>query len=1393
MNSVDLLSRLRSHNIRLWAEDDQLRYSAPKGGVTDDILAEIRKNKDELLHLAKNTGRFSRTLSLVSVERTDNLPLSFAQKRLWFLHHFEPDSVAYSMPRRIRLKGPLSQNALENAFLELAHRHETLRTTFDTADDKPVLRIAAEPKIQFDRIDLRHMPNVESEVEAKRLSVEDARHPFDLKRGPLVRIRLFQLEDEVHILHFNMHHIISDHWSFGVMARELTALYTAFIKGQNPDLPDLPVQYADYAAWQQQWMQGEVLEEQLNYWRVKLGGALPVLALPTDRPRPAIQTHHGAIEMLALPRALSDALQAMSRREGVTLFMTLLAAFKTLLYRHTGQEDMVVGTPIANRNRVETERLIGFFMNTIVMRTDLSGQPTFRALLGRLRETALGAYAHQDMPFEKLVEALAPVRDLSGTPLFQVFFNHVVSTGEQFGALPGIETEVVGGLERESKFDMSLNVFEINGGIELHLIYNTDLFDGWRMVKMLNQYQVLLEAIVSDADQRISELALLTETERHQILVAWNDTQHDFPSEKTFVHLFEERVKRSPDAIAVISEDETLTYQKLNQRADQIAHRLYALGVRPEIVVGLCVERSVKMVVGILGILKAGGAYLPLDPEYPQERLQYMVKDTGADIILTSRRLMGLLNSLGELSLIPLDADDVFDEGLVGNDKVPSIAPHPSNLAYVIYTSGSTGHPKGTLIEHHSLVNYLFWVNTHLMLDGGVRLPLITKLTFDASLKQLFAPLMRGDEVLIYPDDVVAQPTRLLRALAANHQFGLNCTPSLWRAIIDEICHNPDVQPMNSLSHLFIGGERLSPDIISRSFETLPHLHVWNLYGPSETTANSSAAKISSPGHATIGRPIANTQIYILDSEHQITPIGVPGELHIGGEGLARGYLHRPDLTSERFIPNPFSDKPGARLYNTGDLGCYWPDGNIEFLGRIDNQVKIRGFRIELGEVETALCQHPSVSQAVVVALEERPGDKRLIAYVVAVPAENDPSPGLRSFLQEKLPEYMIPSAFEFLDALPRTPNGKVDRRALPEPNWERSRLDTHTKAPVVPRDILEVQLAKIWEKVLGVKNIGMQDNFFDLGGHSLLAVRLFSLVHKIFGKDLPLTTLFKAPTVRQLASIVRQKGLSASWSSLVPIQPDGARPPFFCIHGCNGRVLHFYDLARHLGPDQPFYGLTAQGREDDQDLHEQFEEMAAHYINEIRTVQFEGPYFIGASGAGCFIALEMAHQLKSQGQDVALIVNLVPSPAQSNSSPSKLSIVRSMWQFYHRIYIFMQTRPFLPTIKFTFANRVLYRWKILHKFVPIEIHRRRRFIKRFSEARSRYTPEAYHGRIACILQDKFAGNPQKGIGEWQSLSVGDLDIRFIPGNILSMWREPHVKTLAAQIKSCLDEAQVHN
>ena len=1067
----------------------------------------------ERIEAARRSDEGLKTPPLQAVSLDKDLLLSFAQERLWFLHHLEPDSVAYSIPHSIRLKGVLRKDALEKAYVELARRHETLRTTFHSTDGNPVLRIAAEPRIPFDTVDLRHLPDVERKAEVKRLSEEDARKPFDLRQGPLFRIRVFQLEDEVHVLYSNMHHIISDFWSFGVMAREVAALYTAFIKDESADLPELPVQYADYAVWQRQWLQGEALEAQLNYWQDKLGGELPVLDLPTDRPRPAVQTHRGAIESLVLPKELTDALRAMSRREGVTLFMTLLAAFKTLLYRLTGQGEIIVGAPIAGRNRTELEGLIGFFMNTIVMRTDLSGHPSFRELLGRVKETALGAYAHQDMPFERLVEELSPERDLSRPPLFQVLFNHMVAMGDKAAELPGLGTEAVGGLDQESKFDMTLNVWEGEGGIELRSIYNTDLFDSWRMAQMLKQYQMLLESIVSHPDQRIGELVLMCEKEREKVINMGSGPKSKYPKDQGFQEVFARQVTRNSKAVAVVLEDQSLTYHELNTRANQLAHYLKRHGVGPEVRVGLCLNRSIEMIVAVLGIFKAGGAYVPMDPNYPQERLAFVAKDADLRVILTQEQFQEHLSHLGG-EHIHLDAD----WPVIGQEKESNPVGQGSaeSLAYVLFTSGSTGQPKGVEVEHRQVLNYVDGILEQLKLRAGASFAMVSPLTADLGNTMLYPALATGGTLHIISEDR-AMDSVALGAYFQHHQPDcLKIVPSHLASLL----MGPAPAEVLSQKRLVVGGEACPWNLVEKVQTLKPGCRVINHYGPTETTVGVTTHRVEATDRTTIhspsvpiGRPLPNSHIYILDSHQNPVPLGVAGEVYVGGRGIARGYAGAPDLTAEKFVPHHYSEKPGARLYKTGDRAKFQPDGTIEFLGRIDHQVKLRGFRIELGEIETVLNQHKRVQAATVVLGEKEGREKQLVAYVVPRQGQLSPSV-LRQFLKQTLPEYMVPTIFMMLEDLPLTPNGKVNRRALPAPDLERSRLETKL---VAPRTQVEKVLAKIWNEVLGLERVGVHDNFFELGGHSLMATRVVSRIQQEFQVDLKLIGFFKMPTIAEL------------------------------------------------------------------------------------------------------------------------------------------------------------------------------------------------------------------------------------------------------------------------------------
>jgi amino acid adenylation domain-containing protein len=1071
------------------------------------------KEKKELLALLLEEEGFNLDKPPVITPREGGevAPLSFAQQRLWFLDLLEPGSIAYNTPAAFRLFGPINVKALKLSLKEILRRHDVLRTTFTTAGDQPVQVISSSLTLTVQVVDLQDLLATERESEVQRLATEEAQRPFDLSQGPLLRATLLKLNEEDHVLLLTMHHIVSDGWSMGIFFRELSILYEAFSAGKPAPLAELAIQYTDFAVWQRQWLQGDVLETQLAYWRQQLDGAAPALELPTDRPRPAVQTQRGAIEALALSKEVTDALQVMSRREGVTLFMTLLAAFKTLLYRLTGQKDTIVGTPIANRTLPELEGLIGFFVNTLVMRTDLSGQPSFRELLGRVRETTLGAFDHQDLPFEKLVEALHPERDMSRTPLFQIMFAIQNMPAEEL-QLPGLTLSAFAIESITVRFDIEILLRKKPEGLSGRVVYNTDLFDDATIARLMGHYETLLESIVADPDQRISDVQILTDTERQQLLVDWNDTSSGYPDYCCVHQLFEQQVEHRPDAVAVVYEDEQLTYRQLNTRANQLAHYLEKLGVGPEVLVGICLERCLEMIIAMMGILKAGGAYVPLDPEYPQERLGFMLADTGSPVLLTHSRLVAELPR-HEAKVICLDSD--WDAIARHNGETPVSATSVENLAYVIYTSGSTGKPKGVAISHGGLLNLVFWHRNVFEVTASDRATQLAGSAFDASVWEVWPYLTAGARLHVVSAEKLVSPEQL-RDWLVSEEITLTFLPTPLAEQVLKL----DWPPQTPLRTLLTGGDKLhrSPP------ESIP-FKVVNNYGPTENTVVTTSGVVLPNSDADIqppiGCPISNTEVYVLDKRLRPVPVGVPGELCIGGESLARGYLNRPNLTAENFIPNPYSDTPGARLYKSGDLVRYLQDGSIEFLGRIDHQVKIRGFRIELGEVESVLGRHPTVEEAVVIAREDVPGDKRLVAYVVASHESTPTFSELRSFLKEKLPDYMIPSAFVYPDALPITPHGKVDRRALPAPEQSRSELEA---VYVAPQSEVERIIAEVWQQVLRIEQVGMHDNFFDLGGHSLLLIQIHNKFQELFKKEIPIADIFRYPTIKALAGHLTQE-----------------------------------------------------------------------------------------------------------------------------------------------------------------------------------------------------------------------------------------------------------------------------
>jgi amino acid adenylation domain-containing protein len=1237
LRATQVISKVR----RIFKLDIPLRrlFESPTvAGFAEHVQAELK------------TARQDNAPVLAPVERKGDLPLSFAQQRLWFLEQWNPGSAVYNIPILCRMAGPLNLEALEKSLIEILLRHEALRTTFVEEHGQPVQRIVADATLKLAVTDLAHLPEAEREAEADRMTAEDSRRPFDLVHGPLLRARVLRLCGEDHVLILAMHHIVTDGWSHGVFFRELGVLYEAFSKGQDSPLAPLPIQYPDFAVWQRRCLQGEALDREIEYWREQLRG-LAVLELPTDRPRPPVQGYRGNQKGFTLSSSLLQALNNLSRREGATLFMTLLAAFQTQLHRYSGQQDIAVGSPIANRSCKELEGLIGFFVNTLVMRTKLEGNPSFRELLRRVREVALEAYAHQNLPFEKLVEELNPERDPSRSPLFQVVLV-LQNADDSMLSLPGIIVEQKTQNTGTAKFDLLMELEEKPEGLAGSLEYNTDLFDDATIERMIGHFRTLLEGIVANPDQQVSELPLLTEAERRQLMVEWNDTRTDYPRDACVHPLFEAQVERAPDAVAIVFEGETFTYRELNARANRLAHYLIKHGVGPDVLVGICVKRSLEMAVGLLGILKAGGAYVPLDAEYPRERLEFMVRDTGIRILLTQSPLMGSMPA-GVKELFCLDAD--WNKLEAESDLNPAGGAGPENLAYVMYTSGSTGTPKGVEVLHRGIVRLVMNAG-YARFHKDERYLQLATISFDASTFEIWAPLLHGASCVICP---AALPSpEQLGELIRNHRVStLWLTASLFNMIISDA-----PETLQGVSQLLIGGEQLSTPHVRLAQEKLDGVQIINGYGPTESTTFTCCYTI--PGGITpetvlpIGRPIANTQVYILDGNLNPMPVGIPGEIYIGGDGLARGYLNRPELTAEKFIADPFSAGEGSRLYKTGDLARYRPDGNIEFLGRLDHQVKLRGYRIELGEIEAVLCQHPGISASAVMLREDAPGDKRLVAYVALKTrgAAQVESSELRRFLHQKLPDYMIPSVFVPMDAMNLTSSGKVDRRALPVPELHRPEMEENL---IPPQNDIEKTLAAIWAKALGVEHISIHDNFFDLGGHSLRATQVISQIRRTFNVDLPLRQLFDTPTVAGLAQQVqsglgmkRQKHVNIA-PSIIQIQKNGSNPPLFILHDLIGDVNFAHQLAVNLGASQPVYGFHNTFGTIDSSSERRLEELASRYVEDLVAFQPNGPFCLAGYSFGGFLAYEMARQLSSRGLQVGHLAIIDTGP----SFPNMLSI----------------------------------------------------------------------------------------------------------------------------------------
>jgi amino acid adenylation domain-containing protein len=1362
----------------------------------DSMQAELSPAKRALLD-ARLKG-LHRQAGIVRRGLIGEAPPSFAQEQFWFVDRVGQGGAAYHSCVPVRLSGALEIVALERALGEIVRRHEALRTTFREVDGALAQVMAPYAGFTLPVEDLSALAETEREAEMRRLVDAQLARPFDLVAGPLFRAVLLRLGDDAHVLAPCMHHIVTDGWSWGVFFRELWALYGAHRDGRASPLAELPVQYADYAVWQREQSAGEERARLLAYWTTQLAGAPALLALPTDHPRPAERRNRGALERIQLPAELSEPLQALARDEGATLYMVLLAAFQILLCRYTGDDDVVVGAPAAGRTRREVQELIGLFMNTLVMRTRLAGDPSVREVLQRVREVTLGAYEHQDLPFDTLVADLQPKRTASYAPLFQVFFE-LRNADSASPHVPGLTVQRLGTTSETAKFDLALDLTASVHGLAGGLRYNTDLFDRSTIRRMAGHFERVLRQMVAAPDTRLSALTLLDATEREQVVETWNATTATYPANQCVHERFAAQAARTPGAVAVMFGDETLTYAELDRRANQLAHSLRRRGAGPETRVALCLERSVDLIVALFGTLKAGAAYLPLDPSHPPDRLAYMLADASAAVLITQERLRARLPVSAGVEVIALDTEWIA----IAREAVdaPASGVTAENLCYVIYTSGSTGLPKGVAMHHRGVANYIDWALRAYRAGEGQGAPVFTSLAVDLTVTSLL-PLFAGRPVRLLPEEHAVEA--LVDLLRTRPGFGLIKITPLHLAVLTSRLTPGEAR--TAARTLVIGGEVLDAATTQFWQDEAPGVALVNEYGPTETVVGCSAYTVppgtQREGAVAVGGPIQNLRFYVLDEVGEPVPIGLPGELYIGGAGVARGYLRRPGLTADRFVPDPFAsaEMSGARLYRTGDRARWRPDGTLLILGRIDHQVKVRGYRVELGEVEAVLRQHAGVRDGVVMLREDRPGDPGLVAYVVGdVTAET-----LRAHMQRSLPEHMVPGAFVGLASLPQTSTGKLDRKALPAPEYAIA-----DPALDAPKDFVEVQLIHIWEALLGVELIGPAQDFFELGGNSLLALHLFAQIKRKLHCDLPLATMVAGATIRQMAAAIRaqRQAVPAPPAPVIPLQPNGTLPPLFCVHPAGRGVSIYVHLVRHLGPQQPAFGVVDLG----EDLARPVAQIAAEHVRTIRSLQPDGPYYLLGWSFGGTVVYEMAVQLERQHQQVAFVgVMDTMEPELQRGLPKRSDALRVAT--LAKEIAEKMGRPFSlrrEDLEGLDLNEQCRRavdalhaqMAAPHDFTATNLREDYYDVVALRDQSKRgYQPDRLSARLTLFrpinapeeyarIFAPFTEEEARTLG-WCRLAANGVDVHRIPGTHRAMHCEPHVRVLAQRVRESLAAAR---
>jgi len=1326
-------------------------------------------------------------------------PLSYSQERLWFLSQLEPENYAFNRPFAFRLRGPLDLGALRRAINSIIERHEILRTVYPSEVGQPRQVVLPAQELPMPAREVGRSATRSPEDELQDFLQAESHRQFDLARGPILHTSLFRLAADDHVLFVNVHHIAFDGWSASVWLSEMSRLYQAFAAGEPGVLEDLPVQYADYAAWARERFGEQTLEPQLAYWRQNLRAPLARLDLPFDHARQSAQTHRGAHRDLLLSAELTTRVAGECRRRKITPFVLLLGAYCALLHRYTGQTDIVIGSPTANRDRPETERLIGFFVNTLVLRTHVDGVQSFEDLLATLRTTVLGAQANADVPFEVLVADLQPQRDLRFPPLFQVLFNY-----ENLGAAEVARTVDLTIREHDfqsgiAQFDLGVEITPAAGGLRCRFDYNTDLFDDNTIARMMGHYATLLAAALDRPGESIAALDLIAPEEMQLLLEHWTQTGAPYSEQETVIDLFEACAAKHPRRTALLQGDTAISYSELNERANRLAHLLQSLGLTADQRVAVYLERSIESVEAMLAVLKAGGVLLLLDPAYPAEVIRHAVEDARAGMLVTRAALLERLEEFGGVTVC---LDELGGRLETREKRNPGVRRPLESLAYIIYTSGTTGWPKGIAIPHRQLAIGMAWLGqAHPFNEEDVgchRAPL----GFQDALWEVFAALTQGGPLVVVAEAEAGEPRRLVEVLARHRVTRLIAVPALIRALLDLV---PDLAArVPHLTFWIATGETLSGDLYRRFIQRMPHTRLYNFYGTAE--AGDVAWYTPDPHYdhmlrCPIGRPISNVRTYILDETRRPVPIGILGELYVASSGLAHGYLNNPDLTAERFLRCPFGQQPDARMYRTGDLARFLPTGDIDLVGRVDQQVKLNGMRIEPEQVEAVLEEHPMVEGAWVDVRADPSGDRRLVAYVVGRAGPES----LLAFIRPRLPRYMVPQLFVHLDSLPRTPTGKVDRHALPDPDWA---LRTATRRAVQPRNEVERRLAAIWSELLGVAEVGVEDDFFEIGGHSLLAARLMARVEREFGTSLPLALLFEHSTIAGIADALRAKEEPPGWNPLVPIQAGGEHAPLFVVHGMLGNVLHLRHLAQALGPDQPFYGLQARGLDGLETPQDRVEDMASDYLRAIRRVQPHGPYFLGGYSFGGLVAFEMSRQLTAQGEQVAALVlfdtKLVRPPQPAAARRSLVIALRREIRALPRTLEYIRGLPLRQRL--SFLRRKVEVFSGTKLGVRLSHHRLPRLprnlppsslpvLQACRRAMRHYTPRAYPGSAILVLPDLqpdySVRTDERKVADWSALVAGGLDVVRVGGSKGTMIAPPKVTALARQLAERLERARV--